>query len=71
MADALARPVTESAVEEASLRGAAVASLQRTGYEVAEAPLGRVFQPQKARAEEYRSARERQQRLYEELRGQD
>ena len=71
MADALARPVSESAVKEASLRGAAVAALERTGYEAAEAPLGNVFQPQKARAEEYRSARERQQRLYEELRGQD
>jgi gluconokinase len=71
MADALARSVTESAVEEASLRGAAVASLQRSGYETAEAPLGSVFQPQKARAEEYRSARERQLRVYEELRGQN
>ena len=71
MADALARPVTESAVEEASLRGAAVATLERTGYQAAEAPLGRVFYPQEGGAEAYRSARERQQRLYEELRGQD
>ena len=71
MADALGRPVTESAVEEASLRGAAVAALERTGYEAAEAPLGEVFEVQEGRAEAYRSARERQQRLYEELRGQD
>jgi gluconokinase len=71
MADALDRPVTESAVEEASLRGAAVAALERTGYEAAEAPLGKVFESHEGRAEEYRSARERQQRLYEELRGQD
>jgi gluconokinase len=71
MADALDRPVTESAVEEASLRGAAVAALERTGYEAAEAPLGKVFEPHEGRAEAYRSARERQRRLYEELRGQD
>jgi sugar (pentulose or hexulose) kinase len=71
MADALDRPVTESAVGEASLRGAAVAALERTGYEAAEAPLGKVFEPHEGRAEAYRSARERQLRLYEELRGQD
>jgi gluconokinase len=71
MADALDRPVTESAVEEASLRGAAVAALERTGYEAADAPLGKVFEPHEGRAEAYRSARERQLRLYEELRGQD
>jgi sugar (pentulose or hexulose) kinase len=71
MVNALGKPVTESAVKEASLRGAAVASLQRAGYEAAAAPLGEVFEVEEARAEEYRSARERQQRLYEELRGQD
>ena len=70
MADALARPVTASAVEEASLRGAAVAILERLGHEAAEAPLGEVFHPREERAEAYRSARERQQRLYEELRGE-
>jgi gluconokinase len=70
MADALARPVTVSGVEEASLRGAAVAALERTGHEVPEAPLGEVFRPRQERAEAYRSARERQQRLYEELRGE-
>jgi gluconokinase len=63
LADALARPVTLSAVEEASLRGAAVAVLD----EPAEAPLGDVFHPREERAEAYRSARERQQRLYEVL----
>ena len=43
MADALARPVTASGVEEASLRGAAVAILERLGYEAAAgAPRGRV-----------------------------
>jgi gluconokinase len=71
MADALARPVTASAVEEASLRGAAVATLERLGHDADEAPLGEVFHPREKRAEAYRSARERQQRLYEELRGKD
>jgi sugar (pentulose or hexulose) kinase len=70
MADALARPVTVSKVEEASLRGAAVAILERLGCESGEAPLGEVFHPREERAEAYRSARERQQRLYEELRGE-
>jgi gluconokinase len=71
MADALARPVTVSAVEEASLRGAAVATLERLGCETAEAPLGEVFQPREERAEAYRSAREHHQRLYEVLREED
>jgi gluconokinase len=71
MADALARPVTASKIEEASLRGAAVVTLERLGHHVAEAPLGEVFHPRQDRADAYRSARERQQRLYEELHGQD
>ena len=64
LADALARPVTLSAVEEASLRGAAVAVLA----EPDDAPLGDVFHPREERADAYRSGRERQQRLYEVLR---
>jgi gluconokinase len=71
MADALARPVTASTVEQASLRGAAVATFERLGCETGEAPLGEMFHPREARADAYRSARERQQRLYEELRGED
>jgi gluconokinase len=71
MADVLARPVTASTVEEGSLRGAAVATLECLGHEAAEAPLGEVFHPRPDRADAYRSARERQQRLYEELHGQD
>jgi gluconokinase len=63
MADALARPITLSAVEEASLRGAAVAVVA----DPAAAPLGDVFHPREERAEAYRSARERQERLYEVL----
>jgi gluconokinase len=69
IADALARPIRVSAVAEASLRGAAVAILERLGHEAAEAPLGRAFDPREDRAEAYRSAREEHQRLYEELRG--
>ena len=69
MADALARPVHVSAVPEASLRGAAVSALQRSGYEPEEAPTGDVLRPREERAEAYRSAREEQQRLYEVLRG--
>ncbi len=71
MADALARPVTASAVDEASLRGAAVATLQRLGYEPVDAPLGETFLPHEERVDAYRSARERQERLIEVLRGED
>jgi gluconokinase len=51
IADVLARPVTVSKVEEASLRGAAVAILERLGYDAAEAPLGEVFHPREERAD--------------------
>jgi gluconokinase len=67
LADTLARPVTASLVPEASLRGAAVAVLERLGETAADAPTGRVFEPRADRAEEYRLARERQRVLYEEL----
>jgi gluconokinase len=70
MADALARPLVAATVAEASLRGAAVAALERLGHEVTEAPLGEVFRPRQETAEAYRSAKERQQRLYEVLRGE-
>ncbi|HTO25762.1 MAG TPA: gluconokinase [Gaiellaceae bacterium] len=71
MADALARPVTASGVEEASLRGAAVAALQRLGYEPVDAPLGETYAPHEERVDAYRSARERQERLIEVMRGDD
>ena len=71
MADALARPVTVSAVAEASLRGAAVSALRRMGYEPGEAPVGETFRPREERADAYRSAREAHARLYEVLRGED
>jgi gluconokinase len=64
LADTLARPVTLSGVAEASLRGAAVAVLQDPD----DAPLGDTFHPREERAEAYRWARERQDRLYEVLR---
>jgi gluconokinase len=67
MADALARPVTVSAVPEASLRGAAVLALERLGHEPAEAPTAGVVHPREDRAEAYRAAREAQQRLYDAL----
>jgi gluconokinase len=60
IADALARPVTLSAVDEASLRGAAVAVLG----DVPEAPLARTFHPREDVAERYREARERHELLY-------
>jgi len=64
MADALARPVAVSDVPEASLRGAAVLALERSGREAAEAPVGEVVEPRPDRADAYRAAREEQQRLY-------
>jgi gluconokinase len=67
MADALARPVAVSGVPEASLRGAAVLALERSGHEAAEAPIAEVVHPREERAEAYRSARREQQRLYELL----
>jgi gluconokinase len=65
MADALARPITLSAVGEASLRGAAVATLERLGKTAPKAPLGRSFEPRLDRADEYREARDRDRALYE------
>jgi gluconokinase len=67
MADALARPITVSAVPEASLRGAAVLALEREEQEVADAPTATVVEPRADRAEAYRAAREEQQRLYDAL----
>jgi gluconokinase len=67
MADALARPITVSAVPEASLRGAAVFALERQGQAAAEAPVAGIVEPRADRAESYRAAREAQQRLYDAL----
>ncbi|WP_266096266.1 gluconokinase [Rubrobacter tropicus] len=68
MADALGRPVTISAVEEASSRGATLLALEALGgprIEETEAPLGETFEPDPARHETYSNALERQRRLYE------
>jgi gluconokinase len=69
LADALARPLTRSRVGEASARGAAVLALERLGIRAPEAPLGTVFAPRQDRAEAYRWARARHERLYERLKG--
>ncbi|HXH97137.1 MAG TPA: FGGY-family carbohydrate kinase, partial [Gaiellaceae bacterium] len=70
MADALERPMLVSGIAEASLRGAAVSVLQRTGHEPVDAPLAGLFRPREEAVAAYRSAREEQRRLYEVLRGQ-
>jgi gluconokinase len=68
MADTLGRPVEASPVKEASLRGAAVRALERLGIQPPVPPAGRVFAPRGDRAEAYRSARDRQRRLYDATR---
>jgi gluconokinase len=65
LADVLGRSVRVSAVEEASLRGAAVAIRERLGEEVEPAPLAGEVAPRQERHASYRSLRERQRRLYE------
>jgi gluconokinase len=67
MADALGRPITVSAVPEASLRGAVVFALEREGHDAEEAPTAGVVEPRADRADAYRAAREEQQRLYDAL----
>ena len=64
VADALGRPITASGVKEASLRGAAVLTLERLGESPAPAPLGPRFEPRADRAAAYLAARERQRDLY-------
>jgi gluconokinase len=65
LADVLERPVTLSAVDEASARGAAVFALERLGVSPPSAPLGRRFEPRPERFAAHRAARQRQRRLYE------
>jgi gluconokinase len=72
MADALGRPVTTSAIQEASSRGAALLALERLGeleIETAQAPLGETFEPDPERHEVYREALARQRRLYDAVLG--
>jgi gluconokinase len=68
MADALGRPVEVSPVGEASLRGAAVRALEELGIDAPPPEPGSVFHPRGDRADAYRSARERQRRLYDATR---
>ncbi|HSL64802.1 MAG TPA: gluconokinase, partial [Gaiellaceae bacterium] len=65
LADVLERPVTLSGAGEASARGAAVWALERLGASPPPPPSGPTFQPRADRTEAYRSARERQRRLYQ------
>ncbi len=68
MADALGRPITVSAVPEASSRGAALLALETLGgpkVEEFEAPLGETHEPGPARHEVYREALEHQRKLYD------
>ena len=69
IADALGHPVTASAVEEASSRGAALLALEASGQiealEAIEAPEGETFEPDPAATEVYGRALERQRSLYE------
>lgn len=66
LADVLERPLTLSAVPEASLRGAAVAVLERLGVPAPPpAPLVGVVEPRPERSDAYRTARKRQRRLYD------
>jgi gluconokinase len=69
MSDALGKPITVSAVEEASSRGAALLVLEAMGeietLESVEAPLGEMFEPDFERHEVYRSALARQLKLYD------
>jgi gluconokinase len=65
LADVLERPVTLSAVDEASARGAAVFALERLDEEPEPAPLADVVEPRPERAAAYRELRERQRALYE------
>ena len=71
VADALALPVTASEVKEASLRGAAVVTLERLGRVAGAAPLGGTFEPRADRAAAYVAARERQRELYRAAIGAD
>jgi gluconokinase len=71
MADALARPIELSAVDEASLRGAAVLALERLGVRAPAPRLRGTFEPRPEVADAYRAAHERQRQLYRVATGAD
>ena len=68
LADVLGRPVTASAEEQASSKGAAMVALRGLGYVAdyseVEALFGETFRPDMARHDVYRLARARQEALY-------
>jgi gluconokinase len=63
VADVLERPLVVSAEPEASVRGAAVAVLERLGHSPAAPAVSRVVEPRRETAEAYRWAMERHLRL--------
>ena len=69
LADVLGRPITASAVSEASSRGAALLALEASGalddLASAPAPMGMNYEPDPANRDRYRGAMARQQELYD------
>ena len=69
LADILERPITASAVAEASSRGAALLALEASGaledLSAADAPMGKTYEPDPANRNRYREAMRRQQDLYD------
>jgi gluconokinase len=65
LADVLGRPLAVSAVQEASLRGAATFVRERLGEALPEAPIAGTVLPREQRTRLYREARARQRDLYE------
>jgi glycerol kinase len=69
MADVFGRPITASAVNESSARGAALIALRDSGLldhsGVRSAPLGQVYEPRRNYHERHLEARWRQQILYD------
>jgi gluconokinase len=66
-ADVLDLPVTLTGAVESSARGAAVAALERLGYDPPPPPAGATLQPRAERTAAYRAARDRQRALYDAL----
>ena len=70
IASALGTPVTLSSEAEASIRGAALLTLQALGAPAPPpAPAGRLVMPDSRRHAIYQAAMERQRRLYETVVG--
>ncbi len=71
VADVLGRPVLRSAAREATSRGAAIWALRALdivdAWEAVEPPGGELIQPDRTAHRRYRSARARQQDLYQRL----